>query len=201
MHFQLQSQLTHNSCLNRDQDQDPRDQNIVVVDGVPVLLPTYEEAVGSATPLPPQRIAPPVSLGDILQEEEPQPPEYPGHTETPSRAPLDTSECETYESFSDNSECVQSTQASSSNAGGMNNHSERTNVVSSIEETASTSPSVDIADGKYTATIFTAYLSYRQQFVSQAKLIHMCTSMNALFLMATFLNQFPAQINFVTLYI
>ncbi|KAG5265984.1 hypothetical protein AALO_G00248550 [Alosa alosa] len=129
----------------RDQDQDLRDQNIVVVDGVPVLLPTYEEAVGSAA-LPPQRIAPPVSLEDILQAEEPQPPEYPGHSETPSRAPIDTSECETYESFSDNSECVQSTQASSSNAGGMNNPSERTNMVSSIEETASTSPSVDIAD-------------------------------------------------------
>lgn len=136
------------SCLNRDQDQDPSDQSIVVVDGVPVLLPTYEEAVNS-TAFPPPRIAPPVSLEDILQEEEPQPPEYPGHSETPSRAPLDTSECETYESFSDNSECVQSTQASSSNAGGMNNPSERTNVVSSLEETASTSPSVDIADGKF----------------------------------------------------
>ncbi|XP_031436215.1 sushi domain-containing protein 4 isoform X2 [Clupea harengus] len=129
----------------QDQDQDPSDQSIVVVDGVPVLLPTYEEAVNS-TAFPPPRIAPPVSLEDILQEEEPQPPEYPGHSETPSRAPLDTSECETYESFSDNSECVQSTQASSSNAGGMNNPSERTNVVSSLEETASTSPSVDIAD-------------------------------------------------------
>ncbi|KAL2099315.1 hypothetical protein ACEWY4_005795 [Coilia grayii] len=152
----------------RDQDQDLRDQSIVVVDGVPVLLPTYEEAVSSAA-VPPPRIAPPVSLGEILQADEPQPPEYPGHSETPSRAPIDTSECETYESMSDNSECVQSTQASSSNAGGVNNPSERTNVVSSIEGTASTSPSVDIADGK--VPVFCLPLS-----MSTSSLSHICRS-------------------------
>ncbi|XP_063040693.1 sushi domain-containing protein 4 isoform X2 [Engraulis encrasicolus] len=151
----------------RDPDEDLRDQSIVVVDGVPVLLPTYEEAVSSAA-FPPPRIVPPVRLGDILpagreegddedeedDDEETQPPEYPGHSEAPSRAPIDTSECETYESMSDNSECgVHSTRASSPNTaagggGGNNNPSEteRTNAVSSIEGTASTSPSVDIAD-------------------------------------------------------
>lgn len=124
-----------------------RDPNILVVDGVAVPLPSYEEAVSGTYCQPPNDL-PPAGLGSSQHSEEQNPPSYPGHTGSQNSAPLDTGEAETCDSISDTSECLQGIQPSSSHAGGLNNMSEKTNAITSMEETASTSPSIDIADGK-----------------------------------------------------
>ncbi|XP_028847744.1 sushi domain-containing protein 4 isoform X2 [Denticeps clupeoides] len=120
------------------QRRDPRDHNILVVDGVPVHLPTYEEAVNS-TDFNPPSVPTPTGMGNTWNGEEQSPPAYPGYSIAQAGAPLDTSECETTESLSVTSEGVQSMQPSLSDA-------DRANIITSIEETASTSPSIDIAD-------------------------------------------------------
>ncbi|KTF72431.1 hypothetical protein cypCar_00039949 [Cyprinus carpio] len=121
------------------------DPNILVIDGVAVPLPSYEEAI-SGTYCQPPNDHPPAGLGSSQDSEEQNPPSYPGHTGSQNGVPLDTGEAETYDSISDTSECLQGIQPSSSHAGGLNNISEKTNAITSMEETASTSPSIDIAD-------------------------------------------------------
>lgn len=112
-----------------------------------VPLPSYEEAVSGAYCQPPND-PPPAGLGSSQHSEEQNPPSYPGHTGSQNGVPLDTGEAETCDSISETSDCLQGMQPSSSHAGGLNNMSEKTNAITSMEETASTSPSIDIADGK-----------------------------------------------------
>ncbi|TSO25241.1 Sushi domain-containing protein 4 [Bagarius yarrelli] len=78
--------------------------------------------------------------------EEQDPPSYPGPTESQHDAPLDPGDAETCDSTSYASECLQAMHPSSSHDVGLSNVSEKTNVITSMEETASTSPSIDIAD-------------------------------------------------------
>ncbi|XP_030643242.1 sushi domain-containing protein 4 [Chanos chanos] len=139
----------HSKCRtgwsSSEQQEDSRGPNFLVVDGIPVPLPTYEEAVNSPNYQVPNML-PSESPGNTQHLDSQEPPSYPGHPESQNSAPLDTGEGETCESISELSECIQSTQPSSLNTSGPNNVSERTNVITSIEETASTSPSIDIAD-------------------------------------------------------
>ncbi|XP_056101495.1 sushi domain-containing protein 4 [Rhinichthys klamathensis goyatoka] len=139
-HFKCKSQQSP----SEDQDES-RDPNILVVDGVAVPLPSYEEAVSGNYCQTPNDL-PPAGLGSSQHSEEQNPPSYPGHTGSQNSVPLDTGEAETCDSISDTSECLQGIQPSSSHAGGLNNISEKTNAFTSMEETASTSPSIDIAD-------------------------------------------------------
>lgn len=137
----------HISSFFSEEQDESRDPNILVVDGVAVPLPSYEEAVSGTHCQPPNDL-PPAGLGSSQHSEEQNPPSYPGHTGSHNGVPLDSGEAETCDSISDTSECFQGIQPSSSHAGGLNNMSEKTNAITSMEETASTSPSIDIADGK-----------------------------------------------------
>lgn len=151
-HCMMSEWNKHNSLniffflFSEDQDAN-RDPNILVVDGVAVPLPSYEEAVSGTYCHPPSDL-PPARLGSAQHSEEQNPPSYPGYSGRENGVPLDTSEVETCDSISDTSEYLQGIQPSSSHGGGLNNISEKTNAITSMEETASTSPSIDIADGK-----------------------------------------------------
>lgn len=138
-HFKCKSQGP-----SEEQDEN-RDPNILVVDGVAVPLPTYEEAVRGTHCHPPSDLSP-AGLGSTQHSEEQNPPSYPGYSGRENGVPVDSGEAETCDSISDTSEYLQSIQQSSSHAGGLNNISEKTNAITSMEETASTSPSIDIAD-------------------------------------------------------
>ncbi|XP_023655485.1 sushi domain-containing protein 4 isoform X2 [Paramormyrops kingsleyae] len=133
----------------RDQRRNSGCPDFLVVDGVPVLLPTYDEAVGSDANLPPN-FEPPARAGHApyLHPQEQGPPAYPGHAQGHRVTGRDTTEYETCESLSDSTEYLQSVCPSSVFTGGQSNLSDRTNpVVSPSGDTTSTSPSIDIADG------------------------------------------------------
>ncbi|KAI4875297.1 hypothetical protein NFI96_022573, partial [Prochilodus magdalenae] len=148
----IMAKVFHFKCKphqnSSEQQEDRRGPNVLVVDGVAVCLPSYEEAVCSSNNQPLQTLPPagPAESSPAQLSEDQDPPSYPGHKESQNSAPLDTEEGETCDSISDTSECLQGTHASSSHAVGLNNMSEKTNAITSMEETASTSPSIDIAD-------------------------------------------------------
>ncbi|TRY93623.1 hypothetical protein DNTS_027250 [Danionella cerebrum] len=122
------------------------DPNILVVDGVAVPLPSYEEAIGGTYSEAPNNLPAAAAVEGLQYSEEHNPPSYPGHTGSQNSMPLDMGDGETCDSLSDASECLQELHPSLSHDGGLNNISEKNNAINSMEETASTSPSVDIAD-------------------------------------------------------
>ncbi|XP_018599396.1 sushi domain-containing protein 4 isoform X2 [Scleropages formosus] len=133
-------------CQLRDQNPDSSSPNFLVVDGIPVLLPSYDEAVGNDNSMPPNAETP-GSMGSVLHPEDQGPPAYPGHVPTIRGVACSMNEFETCESLSDSMEQLQSICPSSMYTGGLSNLSERTNVVVSVSaDTNSTSPSIDIAD-------------------------------------------------------
>ncbi|XP_053164318.1 sushi domain-containing protein 4 isoform X3 [Hemicordylus capensis] len=117
--------------------------DFVVVDGVPVMLPTYDEAVSSGlNALAPGYVSP-AGQGYILQEDDQNPPAYPG-PEDLDRLPAEFDTCD---SISGSSELLQSLYTSSVCQMGAHPISERTDAINSTTaEVASTSPSIDIAD-------------------------------------------------------
>ncbi|KAM6460883.1 sushi domain-containing protein 4 isoform 4-T8 [Liasis olivaceus] len=117
--------------------------DFVVVDGVPVMLPSYDEAVSSGMNELAPGCAPPAGQGYIFQADDQNPPAYPGPDDL-NRLPAEFDTCD---SISGSSELLQSLYTSSACQMGAHPVSERTDVINSTtEEVASTSPSIDIAD-------------------------------------------------------
>lgn len=121
------------------------DPDFVVVDGVPVMLPSYDEAVSSSL----NALAPGYSAttdqGHILETEDQNPPAYPGPRITDTLP----SEFETCDSRSGSSELLQSSYPSPACQAAALPGSDRTDVsCSTAGEAASTSPRIDIADGE-----------------------------------------------------
>ncbi|XP_061331342.1 sushi domain-containing protein 4 isoform X2 [Pezoporus flaviventris] len=119
------------------------DPDFVVVDGVPVMLPSYDEAVSSGL----NALAPGYSAtadqGHILQTEDQNPPAYPGPRITDTLP----SESETCDNRSDSSELLQSLYPSQACQAAALPGSDRTDVPhGTAGEAASTSPRIDIAD-------------------------------------------------------
>ncbi|XP_032845323.1 sushi domain-containing protein 4 isoform X2 [Tyto alba] len=119
------------------------DPDFVVVDGVPVMLPSYDEAVSSGL----NALAPGYSAstdqGHILQTEDQNPPAYPG----PSITDMLPSEFETCDSRSGSSEQLQSLYPSPARQAAVLPGSDQTGTSrSAAGEAASTSPRIDIAD-------------------------------------------------------
>nr|XP_027308877.1 sushi domain-containing protein 4 [Anas platyrhynchos] len=119
------------------------DPDFVVVDGVPVMLPSYDEAVSSSL----NALAPGYSAttdqGRILQTEDQSPPAYPGPRITDTLP----SESETCDSQSGSSELLQSLYSSSACQAAAFSGSDRTDVSRSTPgEAVSTSPRIDITD-------------------------------------------------------
>ncbi|KAG5857408.1 sushi domain-containing protein 4 [Anguilla rostrata] len=157
--FQVGCKVQCNPSFPRDHQQN--DPDVLVVNGVPVLLPTYDEAVNGGS-FPFNSDLPPAGPGDLLHSEESGPPAYPGHegirpngsSETCPSESLsgqnargmshDSSEIVHYESPSCYSECLHRTLPSY--PGGLHSMSEGNEARGSSMDTASTSPSVDIAD-------------------------------------------------------
>ncbi|PNJ39436.1 sushi domain-containing protein 4 isoform X2 [Pongo pygmaeus] len=119
------------------------DPDFVVVDGVPVMLPSYDEAVsGGLSALGPGYMAS-VGQGCPLPVDDQSPPAYPGSGDTDTGP----GESETCDSVSGSSEllqslyspprCQESTHPASDNPD---------TIASTAEEVASTSPGIDIAD-------------------------------------------------------
>ncbi|NWJ03230.1 SUSD4 protein, partial [Crypturellus undulatus] len=117
------------------------DPDFVVVDGVPVMLPSYDEAVSSGlNALAPGYAAAATDRGHLLQAEDQNPPAYPG----PRTADPLPSAFETCGGVSGSSELLQSlcSPAACQDAG-------RTDAPhGGAAEAASASPRVDIADGE-----------------------------------------------------
>ncbi|KAJ8392966.1 hypothetical protein AAFF_G00068700 [Aldrovandia affinis] len=144
-------------CNSRDHLQDTADPSVLVVNGVPVLLPTYDEAVNGGGFLF-HGVLPPAGVGESLHTEEPGPPAYPGHDgipmrdssgmslsgESPRGMSQDYIDVVPYESPSSYSEHLHGTPPPY--PGGVQSTSERNGARSSGVDTTSTSPSVDIAD-------------------------------------------------------
>nr|XP_056709554.1 sushi domain-containing protein 4 isoform X2 [Euleptes europaea] len=119
------------------------DPDFVVVDGVPVMLPSYDEAVSSGlNGLAPTCMSP-AGQGYVSQTDDQNPPAYPG-PEDLDRLPAEFDTCD---SISGSSELLQSLYTSSVCQVGAHPVSERTDAINSTTgEVASTSPSIDIAD-------------------------------------------------------
>ncbi|MEJ1270499.1 sushi domain containing 4 [Cricetulus griseus] len=122
------------------------DPDFVVVDGVPVMLPTYDEAVsGGSSALGPGYLAS-VGQGCPLPVDDQSPPAYPGSGDTDTGP----GESETCDSTSGSSELLQSLYSAPMCQGG--NHpapDTPETIASTAEEVASSSPGIDIADGAF----------------------------------------------------
>ncbi|KAM7050099.1 sushi domain-containing protein 4 isoform 7-T8 [Molossus nigricans] len=119
------------------------DPDFVVVDGVPVMLPSYDEAVsGGLSALGPGYLAS-VGQGCPLPVDDQSPPAYPGSGDTDTGP----GESETCDSVSGSSELLQSLYASPMCQGGTRPAPDNPDTVASTAgEVASTSPGIDIAD-------------------------------------------------------
>ncbi|XP_059573588.1 sushi domain-containing protein 4 isoform X4 [Alligator mississippiensis] len=126
------------------QESSTSDPDFVVVNGVPVMLPSYDEAVSSGLDsLAPGYYSSSTGQGHVLQTEDQNPPAYPGTADTHTLP----SEFETCDSISGSSELLQSLCSSSVCQMGVHPVSDRTDVINSAtREAASSSPSIDIAD-------------------------------------------------------
>ncbi|KAJ8341776.1 hypothetical protein SKAU_G00340670 [Synaphobranchus kaupii] len=155
--FQVGCKLQCNPSFPRHHLQNPDDPNVLVVNGIPVLLPTYDEAVNRGS-VPFNSDLPPAGPGDSLHSEEPGPPAYPGHEgvlqngsseicpsgQDPRGMSCDSSERIPYESPSCCSERLH--RILPSYPGALQSMSVGNGARGSSMDTASTSPSVDIAD-------------------------------------------------------
>ncbi|CAH6789617.1 Susd4 [Phodopus roborovskii] len=119
------------------------DPDFVVVDGVPVMLPTYDEAVnGGSSALGPRYLAS-VGQGCPLPVDDQSPPAYPGSGDTDTGP----GESETCDSTSGSSELLQSLYSAPVCQGGSHPAPDTPDTISSTAgEVASTSPGIDIAD-------------------------------------------------------
>lgn len=142
---------TLTTCSFSQLQEDTRGPSVIVVNGVAIPLPSYEEAVSGTVYQTPQ-VASAGPENTPLSEDQ-DPPSYPGCVESQHDVPPDPGEVDTCDSLSDTSECLHSMQPSLSHDVGLSNMSEKTNVITSMEETASTSPRIDIADGKHATVL------------------------------------------------
>ncbi|XP_073194880.1 sushi domain-containing protein 4 isoform X3 [Lepidochelys kempii] len=125
------------------QESSTSDPDFVVVDGVPVMLPSYDEAVSSGLNALAPGYSSSAAQGHAFQAEDQNPPAYPGPGETDTLP----AEFESCDSISGSSELLQSLYSSSVCQMCVHPISDRTEVINSTTgEAASTSPSIDIAD-------------------------------------------------------
>ncbi|XP_065445449.1 sushi domain-containing protein 4 isoform X4 [Chrysemys picta bellii] len=125
------------------QESSTSNPDFVVVDGVPVMLPSYDEAVSSGLNALAPGYSSPAGQGHVLQTDDQNPPAYPGPGDTDTLP----AEFESCDSISGSSELLQSLYSSSVCQMGVHPISDRTEVINSTTgEAASTSPSIDIAD-------------------------------------------------------
>ncbi|XP_043399537.1 sushi domain-containing protein 4 isoform X5 [Chelonia mydas] len=125
------------------QESSTSDPDFVVVDGVPVMLPSYDEAVSSGLNALAPGYSSSAAQGHVFQAEDQNPPAYPGPGETDTLP----AEFESCDSISGSSELLQSLYSSSVCQMCVHPISDRTEVINSTTgEAASTSPSIDIAD-------------------------------------------------------
>ncbi|XP_059696963.1 sushi domain-containing protein 4 isoform X3 [Haemorhous mexicanus] len=119
------------------------DPDFVVVDGVPVMLPSYDEAVSSGLNALAPRYSATADQRHILQTEDQNPPAYP----SPRIPDTQPNEFETCDSRSDSSELLQSLYPSLTCQTAGRPSSDRTDVShSTYRDTVSTSPQIDITD-------------------------------------------------------
>lgn len=118
----------------------------MVVDGVPVMLPSYDEAVsGGLSALAPGYLSS-VGQGCPLPVDDQSPPAYPGSGDTDTGP----GESGTRDSVSGSSELLQSLYSPPTCQGGTRPASDNPDTApSTAGEVASTSPGIDIADGKH----------------------------------------------------
>ncbi|XP_038251758.1 sushi domain-containing protein 4 isoform X6 [Dermochelys coriacea] len=125
------------------QESSTSDPDFVVVDGVPVILPSYDEAVSSGLNALAPGYSSSAGQGHVFQSEDQNPPAYPGPGETDTLP----AEFESCDSISGSPELLQSFYSSSVCQMCVHPISDRTEVINSTTgEAASTSPSIDIAD-------------------------------------------------------
>uniref|UniRef100_A0A8C0ZFM2 Sushi domain containing 4 n=1 Tax=Cyanistes caeruleus TaxID=156563 RepID=A0A8C0ZFM2_CYACU len=119
------------------------DPDFVVVDGVPVMLPSYDEAVSSGLSALAPGYSAAADQGHILQPEDQNPPAYPG----PRIPDTQPSEFETCDSRSGSSELLQSLYPSLTCQAAVLPGSDPTDIPHSTDgDAASMSPRIDITD-------------------------------------------------------
>uniref|UniRef100_UPI00398EF078 sushi domain-containing protein 4 n=1 Tax=Pristiophorus japonicus TaxID=55135 RepID=UPI00398EF078 len=136
-------------CQSGDQDTSGS-RNFVVVDGVPVILPTYEEAVCNCTTnSSAPEVTAPVGQGDeAIQQDDQNPPAYPGRAADPVLAanPVPMARPGQLD-CSGIGEGEDSSPSMSFGTAATHPITEEINDGPETENTASTSPSINIADG------------------------------------------------------
>ncbi|RMC12347.1 hypothetical protein DUI87_09862 [Hirundo rustica rustica] len=141
----LRSLILEQICRG-NQEGSMGDPDFVVVDGVPVMLPSYDEAVSSGLSALAPGYSAAAEQGHILQTEDQNPPAYPG----PRIPDTQPSEFETCDSRSGSSELLQSLYPSLTCPGAALPGPDRTDVSHSTDgDAASTSPRIDITDGDF----------------------------------------------------
>ncbi|XP_029448970.1 sushi domain-containing protein 4 isoform X2 [Rhinatrema bivittatum] len=128
--------------LPRNAQNSSSDPAFIVVDGMPVMLPSYDEAVSSGLNALAPGHASSAGQGNPPHMDNQNPPAYPGGTETDMlcRDP------EAGDGLLSSSELLRGAYSSSVCQTGASPVAERTEVTSVPGEALSTSPSVDIAD-------------------------------------------------------
>uniref|UniRef100_A0A4W3KDK4 Sushi domain containing 4 n=1 Tax=Callorhinchus milii TaxID=7868 RepID=A0A4W3KDK4_CALMI len=135
-------------CQSSNDSEVPAPRNFVVVDGVPVMLPTYEEAVSTPLDSGTAPVAPAPSGSQPEQgaasPDTRSPPAYPGHGLEPDRVPRpDALDCSG--SGGVDPELDSSSAASSFGTPATHPLTEN-NSIPETENTVSTSPSINIPD-------------------------------------------------------
>ncbi|XP_031757650.1 sushi domain-containing protein 4 isoform X1 [Xenopus tropicalis] len=125
--------------LPRSPQDSTGEPDFVVVDGVLVMLPSYDEAVSSAVNITPPGYTPSAGQRSPTPTDESHPPAYPG---IPGNTDSLCEESETFDSLLDSSELAQTLHSASLSHVRAASAENATN-----GEAPSTSPSIDIADG------------------------------------------------------
>ncbi|XP_078069763.1 sushi domain-containing protein 4 [Mustelus asterias] len=136
-------------CQSGDQDISGS-RNFVVVDGVPVILPTYDEAVcdRTNTSSAPEITTPPGQAHEATQPDDQNPPAYPGHAADPVVAANPTPADRPGQlDCSGGGEGDDSSPSMSFGTAATHPITEEIIDGPETENTASTSPSINIADG------------------------------------------------------
>ncbi|XP_073412513.1 sushi domain-containing protein 4 isoform X2 [Dendrobates tinctorius] len=122
--------------LPRSPQDSSAEPDFVVVDGVLVMLPSYDEAVSSGVNVTPPGYMSSAGQRSPSHTEESHPPAYPGNPNTDSLC----EESETFDSLLESSDLHHTLQSSSMT------HMRTPGTQNMNSETATTSPSIDIAD-------------------------------------------------------
>ncbi|XP_043916121.1 sushi domain-containing protein 4 [Protopterus annectens] len=133
-------------CQPRNGQDSSSNPDILVVDGVPVILPSYDEAITSGFPTLSPGYSPSAGQGYSQYTEEQSPPAYPGHTDPGIMTQPEPANCPTTDVLSHSCEPNSNTSPSSLHKDETELPACEASATDTSESTVATSPVINIAD-------------------------------------------------------